>query len=167
MDWVRPGFRIEPLRGSGSRRFSKPRISSGAIGIPSLRDGQSSPLLSESDVSYLSTTSATCIDLESNLAQATEKDRQTSARSYENGCVASRPRNQTESQRRLYSKVQFVSLGIVNSKPSMNKLSFYTANVHGRSQQPDFRNLSIRILTNWRGFWSCAQYSCLGNCALG
>jgi len=44
MDWLDLGFRIEPLRGSGSRRFSDSRISSGAIGIPSLRDGPGGPL---------------------------------------------------------------------------------------------------------------------------
>jgi len=31
-----------------------------------------------------------------------------------------------------------------------------TADVQGQSRQPNFSNLSIRILTAWRGFWSCA-----------
>jgi len=54
-----------------------------------------------------------------------------------------------------FFKVWFVSFDIVNSPP-MNKLLFKTADVQGQSRQSNFQNLSIRILTDWRGFWQCA-----------
>jgi len=50
-----------------------------------------------------------------------------------------------------FFKVQFVSLGIVNSKPPMNKLPFKTADFQGQIRQPNFQSLSIQILTDWRG----------------
>jgi len=55
-----------------------------------------------------------------------------------------------------FSKVQHVSLGIVDFKPPMIKSTFKTADVQRQSRQPNFQHLSIRILTDWRGFWSCA-----------
>jgi len=38
----------------------------------------------------------------------------------------------------------------------MIKLPFKTADVQGQSRQPNFQNLPIRILTDWRVFWRCA-----------
>jgi len=64
--------------------------------------------------------------------------------------VAYRPQVQKKSPRRFFFKVHFVSLAKVNFKPPMNKLPFRTANVQGQSRQPNFRNLPIQILTDWR-----------------
>jgi len=49
----------------------------------------------------------------------------------------------------------------------MNKLPFKTTNIQGQSRQPNFQNLSIRFLTDWRGFWCFAFDSRLRYWALG
>lgn len=63
--------------------------------------------------------------------------------------------------------IQFVYLPIVNLKSPVNKLTFKTANVQGQNRQPNFQNLSIRVLSDSCGFWSCAFISYLHNGAFG
>jgi len=66
--------------------------------------------------------------------------------------VAYRPRVQKESPRRLFFQGAVCIFGYRQFHPPMIKLPFKTADVEGQSRQPNFQNLSIRLLTDWCGF---------------